>query len=70
MPISIEAPEPDAMPAMPLSAADQAGIDWYLQAGERAAVLFDVARKQCVGLMVVTVVSWALGQLPAAIPLF
>jgi hypothetical protein len=38
--------------------------------GERAAVILGVAWKLCGGLMVVTLVSWTLGLLPAAIPLF
>jgi hypothetical protein len=49
---------------------DQASIDAYLGAGERAAVLFDVAWKLCVGLMVLTLVTWALGLLPGAVQLF
>lgn len=65
-----ESPSAGPGPSIPLSAADQASIDAYLGAGERAAVLFDVAWKLCVGLMVLTLVTWALGLLPGAVQLF
>jgi hypothetical protein len=65
-----ELPHADSGAAIPLSAADQASIDAYLGAGERAAVAFDIASKVCVGLMVLTLVTWALGLLPGAVRLF
>jgi hypothetical protein len=65
-----ELPHADSGPAIPLSAVDQASIDAYLGAGERAAVVFDIASKVCVGLMVLTLVTWALGLLPGAVRLF
>ncbi len=37
MTIAVESPHAEPRPAIPLSAADQASIDAYLGAGERAA---------------------------------
>ncbi len=66
----IEAPPMEATPGLRLTAADQAKIDAYLGAGERAAVLFDAVWKVCAGLMVLTAVTWVLGLLPGAVRLF
>ncbi len=70
MTIAAESSHAEPRPALPLSAAGQASIDAYLGAGERAAVVFDVTWKVCVGLMVLTLVTWALGLLPGAVRLF
>jgi hypothetical protein len=53
-----------------LSAADQASIDAYLGAGARMAVVMDVVWKLCVALIVLTLLTWGLGVLPGAVPLF
>jgi hypothetical protein len=72
MTMAIESPplHAEAMPAIPLTAADRASMDAYLIAGERMAVLLDVVWKLCVALMVLTLAAWALGMLPGAVRLF
>ena len=68
--MTIDPERAHATPAIPLSAADQSSITAYLSAGDRAAVLFDIVWKVCVGLMVLILVTWALGLLPGAVRLF
>ncbi len=70
MTIAVESARAEPRPALPLTAADQASIDAYLGAAERVDVLFDAAWKLCAGLMVLTLVTWALGLLPGAVRLF
>jgi hypothetical protein len=52
------------------SPAAQAGIAAYIASGERVRALTDLAWKLCVGLIVLIVVAWAVGALPAAVKLF
>ena len=52
------------------SPAAQAGIAAYIASGESVRALMDIAWKVCVGLIVLIVLAWALGALPAAVKLF
>lgn len=50
-------------------AAGDATMARYLTAGERMAVVMNVAWMLCVGLFVLVAVAWALGVLPVAVRL-
>jgi len=47
-----------------------AGIAAYIASGERVRALMDLAWKLGLGLIVLVVVAWAAGVLPAAVKLF
>jgi hypothetical protein len=62
---------PPPTPAgLSVSAASNAGIVRYLEAGERMLVLMEFTWKLCAVLAAVIVVAWVFGVLPGAAKLF
>lgn len=61
---------PGVMAGGPTDGATLASIKTYLAAGDGFRVVADVLYKACIGLLVLLVMAWALGWLPATFPLF
>jgi hypothetical protein len=62
--------EPSTLAWLGESAAADANIAAYLNAGDRMRVIMELTMIACAGLLLVVIVAWAVGLLPGAVRLF